>query len=492
MKFKSLLLLPFLLTGCTTTNRINDPFKGTKKNPVVYDEVASSYESPIKKLEPQSETNLLPEALTYMGTNVGPLLTIGRFETPSSGACPFTPEFFEELNYAYDSHSTGSSNQDKFIATESFNSFCDEFIRRFVGGTNEYILTSDTNFIERKNRIKKVAVRQYLGNIFKHTIKEYCNDRKSFYALSDAIGCFTYKARNLRSPKDYYTPEYLADLEAACTKNETEAYYALFDKYGTEYVKDVTFASANMMFMGFSSREYTANLTCREYNKDVLLKVVDDFTNTNPTVSLEDLWVNESEPTSTSNYRVMHYGTMAFYNDLPASLRQYEDSITEAYNSYVLNKLIESESQNANLGIDKETIKTGYNLIGPYHVGEEQKGFDIDNKKSYLGEFDILDDNLYYPTALNDAGFKKLYVRPRILLREDHDEVDLDVKIMIGGKKINIPTVKVDKDAVETDIPWYQIDTKETNNENRAVVLKVEANAKANINRCFVELVFSK
>lgn len=492
MKFKSLLLLPFLLTGCTTTNTINDPFKGTKKNPVVYDEVASSNESPIKKLEPQSETNLLPEASTYMGTNVGPMLTIGRFDTPSSGACPFTPEFFEILNYAYDSSSIGSSSREKFIAAEDFNSFCSEFIRRFVGGENEYAMSTSEDYEKIKNRIKKVAVRQYLDNIFKHTIKEYDDDRKSFYALSDAIGCFTYKARNSFSPRDYYTPEYLADLETACTKNETEAYYALFDKYGTEYVKDVTFTSANMMFLGFSSKAYTANLTCGEYNKDVILKAIDDFTNTNPTVSLEDLWVNEPEATSTSNYRVMHYGTMAFYNVLPTSLRQYKDSITEAYKSYVLNKLIESESQNANLGIDKETIKTGYNLIGPYNVDEEQKGFDIDNKKSYLGEFDIQDDSLYYPTALNDAGFKKLYVRPRILLREDHDEIDVDVKIMIGGKKINIPTVKLGKDAVEVEAPWYQIDTNEANDVNRAVVLKVEANAKTNINRCFVELVFSK
>lgn len=498
MKIKCLLLIPFLLTGCSSTEKVYDPFKETKNNPIVYDEVKTFAELPYPTMEIKEEKDLMPYSSTYCGINVGPMLTIGGINIPNEENSPFKPEFRQLINDAYDTTGSGAPNANKVIGEKTFNDLCNRFIEYFVGGRYEYWMSYSQEERAIKGQIKTIATQKYLSQFFKHTIKDYDGENKSFYVIAKTIGYGAYKARNYVDPKDYYTPQYLADLKNALSKDSLESYYALFDKYGTEYINEVYYAPSQMMFLGLSCKDNYGTVECSEYNEKNIVKVITDAFGNEATVSVDDFWVNKEITSSENNStdRVIHYATKPFYNRLPDNLRQYSEQIEHAYKLYRELKLNETKKEVERLDEDKDTIKDGYVIQGiKPKIGEDDVITDISKSKPLIKNFKICGNlDRYDPRTLCSSGFDTVYIRPKILLSSMAKEYTIDAKLMIGNKKIHlIDNVKYLPTKISITTPWYEIKTKTLLDEDSLSTIKIStSDNKISIARCELEMVYSR
>ena len=498
MKIKCLLLIPFLLTGCSSTEKVYDPFKETKNNPIVYDEVKTFAELPYPTMEIKEEKDLMPYSSTYCGINVGPMLTIGGINIPNEENSPFKPEFRQLINDAYDTTGSGAPNANKAIGEKTFNDLCNRFIEYFVGGRYEYWMSYSQEERAIRDQIKTIATQKYLSQFFKHTIKDYDGENKSFYVIAKTIGYGAYKARNYVDPKDYYTPQYLADLKNALSKDSLESYYALFDKYGTEYINEIYYAPSQMMFLGLSCKDNYGTVECSEYNEKNIVKVITDAFGNEATVSVDDFWVNKEITSSENNStdRVIHYATKPFYNHLPDNLRQYSEQIEYAYKLYRELKLNEAKKEVERLDEDKDTIKDSYVIQGiKPKIGEDDVITDISKSKPLIKNFKICGNlDRYDPRTLCSSGFDTVYIRPKILLSSMAKEYTIDAKLMIGNKKIHlIDNVKYLPTKISITTPWYEIKTKTLLDEDSLSTIKIStSDNKISIARCELEMVYSR
>ena len=82
------------------------------------------------------------------------------------------------------------------------------------------------------------------------------------------------------------------------------------------------------------------------------------------------------------------------------------------------------------------------------------------HKKPFEFNFNFVnEDTMYNPVVMSEAGFKKLFMRPKITLSEDRK---YNAEITIGGKRAKI----------ENDI-WYQIDIKDIEEAGTNVKFKL-------------------
>ena len=498
MKIKRLLLVPFLLSGCVDSSKVYDPFKETKDNPIVYDEVNHVAELDCLNIEPKEETNLMLYPETYAGVNVGPILNIGGFDSPDQEHCPFKPEFKEILNDAFNSSSGGRSDSSKLICSETFDGICSQFIEYFAGGAYEYYLNYSGEERTILETIKKAAVKKYLANMFKHTLKNYDEENKSYYIIARSIGYYTLKSRALVRPRDYYTDQYLADLKSVLSLDNLDTYYALFDKYGTEYISNITYVPADMAFVGMSCKEYYGEITCSEYNGNEIYKVIKDGLANESRITMDDFWMNNKDRSLTDDNkdRVIHYATTSFYNKLPEGYSsQDEGKIKYAYDLYREKKLAELNKEINKIVETKDVIKDGHHLYGPMYKGETGDPVPMSKDKPFIKSMNLCGNLEHYdPRVLFGQGFDTVYVRPKILMNPMNNDFTVDAKIMIGDKKIHaLDNVKYSPTQVVITSPWYEIKTKNIQDPNSLAILKVSSDNKdAKLLKCELELVYTR
>ena len=502
MKIKSLLLIPFLLSSCassTEETKTSNPFKETSDSKVVYDEVPSTTETPYEQLKPQAESDLIYYDRSYIGVNVGPIPTVGTVIVPDQEHCPFTPAFREELSEMVDSSAT-SKNPSRLIRSESFEGLVNLFEDDFM---TEYYLSYPS--MEERNlhlEIKHAATKKYLSQFFKHTLYENDeNEQKSYYVFAEGLANFCHDARHPKRPSDYYTEEYKKDLIETLEKDEIETYFGLFDKYGTEYIEALTFAPSQMIFMGFSSKAGLADISCTQYDQDAIINAVNGMLEEEPLLNLDDFWINGDERSYFSGSfdnmgaRLITYRTRSFYNYLPEGYSDFRVKINEAYKQYRQAKFEEFKESNKDLylGEEKTTIKDNYRIVGE---GLSSKAsVEIKKNGQFLDGFHVKDvESMYNPQELSNKGYTKVYFRPNVKFSEEHDDLDITLQIMAGGKKIKaLDSVKLAKDETSLTSAWYQLEIKDLLEVSDEVTIVITSgNNKSTITKCDFEIVYTK
>ena len=476
MKLKTLLLLPFIITGCTGNNISSDETplttlptlpSSTNRPTFTSDNSSSIEEDPYSDLPTADSLNDLRHVKPTInnetmrdivwldfgfGRNVHIDADMTNPEILDEEHCPFVPEVYQKLNEHADS-GFKSANFSRLVAN-SFEKLCDDFGIYFYNESFSQYYEKDIKEIAEKIRSAKIA--KYLGQFYKKTNFDKGIYEKKTYAILTTLSSSNYTSREtIYSFENYgFKDSYIEELKEVLEKNEFQGYYDLFEKYGTEYIYKVTYGPRQAMYVGFSGN---VTFEVYGYNQQALATEITNLVDRNGDITLNDFSVTESEyewgAEDLKGARQVSYGTRPFYNLLPEKydLYKYQDRMHDAYKKYSEMKLQEMEQDINNLVEEQNIVNDAY-----YIRSTEEAS----HKKPFEFNFNFIsEDTMYNPVVMSEAGFKKLFMRPRISLSEERK---YNAEITIGGKRAKI----------ENDI-WYQIDVNDIEKAGTNVKFKL-------------------
>ena len=495
MKLKTLLLLPLLLTGCSQGNTSSEQIPLTEL-PVLPSESStistsrtenssansgsisssdnsSSSSTPnekplsdlptaesldnLRKAEPKkAEEKIYDFAWEYLGRNVRLDADLASPDFFDEEHNPFVPEVFENMNEYVDTSFSGTKGK-CVIRGQSFGNLCSQFTDRFVYSTYGSIYTTEQEkaFLELRN----AKIEKYVGKYYSKTrFDNKCEGEETYTIITDLYSV-TYKSRNdIRCFYNFYKQSYIDELASVLEKNELSTYYDFFEKYGTECINAVTFGPKRTMYLGFTGN---VSFDIRENNQNGIKESVEELVKNNGNITLNDYWINESEypidDESNQGLRLISYRTVPFYNRLPEGLESYRNQIEEAYKQYQQLKIEEIKNDVNNQVEEQNHVNDAYY--------KSSNGEAISKKKPFSFQFNfVLESELYNPQSMLVAGFKNLYMRPRIIMSED---TNYDAEIIIGGKRAKV-----------RDCNWYQININDLFNIDSNVHFKLTPESK--------------
>ena len=499
MKLKSLLLLPFIVTGCTGNNISSEetplttlptlpstlPSSNTDRPTSTSENSSTNEEDPfsdlltteslnnLRNIEPTIHNETMKDIkwLDFgFGRNVHIDADMTNPEILDEEHCPFIPEVYEKMNEHADSGFKGA-NYSK-LASSTFDGLCKEFGRYFYEESFSQYYEKDIREIAESIREAKIA--KYLGQFYKKTNFNKGVFENKTYAMLTTVSSANYTSRNSLHTFDNYgfKDSYIEELKEVLEKDELQGYYDLFEKYGTEYIYKVTYGPRQAMYLGFSG-----NVTFEVfgYNQQDLATEITDLVKRNGDITLNDFTITESEyewgAEDWKGARQVSYGTRPFYNLLPKKydLYKYKDRMHAAYKQYSEMKLQELEKSVEDLVEEQNYINDAY---------YKQTNETISKKKPFTFDFNFVEEsNMYNPSEMQGVGFTKLYMRPRITLSS---ECKYSAEITIGGKR-----AKVD------DNVWYQIDINDIIENSTNVRFKLTPEGKATA-EVILEFVYMK
>ncbi len=471
MKLKTLILIPFLLTGCT---------KAIEEE-IHYDTLSTVEEPPIKEVEAKNES-MLDYGRGYLGVNVRIDAPLGTINVPDDEHCPFKPDFRESLNYSV--NSGFNSENSCLIASESFEGLCSQFKRAFFkDGLEEHV--SDYDYPKQKEekilnkRLKDARIANYLAPFFKNTRYQLdIEEKKTFILFSELLGTSSIASASGQLPHYCYKDSYIEELKAVIEKDDYETYCAFFDKYGTHYISEVIYAPKRMIYAGFTSKKGYTNFCRKEYNQKAMVDDIKQIQDLNYGLMLNDYWINESEYSSSDSegrgMKVIAYKTHPFYEHLPEKyeLYKYDDQVEAAYKKYANEKAAALEKESEIENVLPSYIKDSIDIA-------IEKPVSLKKNKAFKHQFNYVEaENVYSPELLYNKDYTKLYFRPRVTLEK---EAQIDIDMMIGGKRVKA-----------SNNIWYQTDVKSLFTVDANVHFKVIAKDKLTIESCSVDLCYTK
>lgn len=522
MKFKQLILISFLLSACTidaASSKTQSSFESKSEDPTsqndtngpqlinnfTYDDVPSFETVPNSEVVVKSEKDCVDFSYNYLGTNVGPVIKMGSFDSRPK-ASPFKEEFKEIASKA-DSFSAHQTNNGNFlIHGESFEDLCEKYVGTFLGGYGniERWPQHDKDTMIIKNDMFYIAIREYLQRYFEHTLyKNVEEECKTFNVFAEELGCFSLGSGAFALPY-YYTDEYLEELLTTLQSGKFEDYYNLFEKYGTEYVSEVFYTPKQTIYAGFSSNKGYINLNVPKYNQNIITDLISEIQVREPATTLCDLWVNHCETSYHNNFedvgaKMLFYKTMPFATFLPYDdqYRQYSKDIEEAYLDYCEIKLQEMREAFNVTGKENTVIHDNYRIVGELNVGTDKpvKTVTIKRGLALAKTVNILQtSNMYDPNELLKNGFEKVYIRPNIMLDSNHEEFTFYGEMSAGSKcfkTIDNVTINEGYNRITTD--WYQLDVKDLcDNDSSIYFFLYTGNGVVTITKCDLEIMYSK
>ena len=481
MRLKTLLLLPFIITGCTGNNISSEetplttlptlpntlPSSSTNVPTSTSENSSTIEEDPLSDLPTAESLNNLRHVkpvvnnetmrdITWLdfgfGRNVHIDEDMTNPEILDEEHCPFVPEVYQKLNEQAD---TGfkSANYSK-LAYNTFAGLCDAFGYFFYDESFSQYYDRDIKEIAEKIRNAKIA--KYLGQFYKKTNFDKGIYENKTYAMLTTVSSANYTSRNSIYTFDNYgfKDSYIEELKEVLEKDEFQGYYDLFEKYGTEYIYKVTYGPRQAMYVGFSGN---VTFEVYGYNQQALATEITNLVERNGDITINDFSVTECEyewgAEDWKGARQVSYGTRPFYNLLPEKydLYKYKDRMHDAYKKYSEMKLQELEKSVEDLVEEQNIVNDAYYI---------QSTVEATHKKPFEFNFNFVnEDTMYNPVVMSEAGFKKLFMRPKITLSEDRK---YNAEITIGGKRAKI----------ENDI-WYQIDVKDIEEAGTNVKFKL-------------------
>ena len=522
MKIKQLVLISFLLSACTidaASSQTQSSFESISEdlisqnetngpqlfNTFTYDTVPSFEAVPNSEVAVKAEEDCVDFSYSYLGTNVGPVIKIGSFDSRPK-ASPFKEEFKAIASKAdsFSAHQTNTGNS--LIHGKSFEDLCEKYVDAFLGGYGniERWPQHGNDSMVIKHDMFYIAIRDYLQRYFEHTLyKNVEEECKTFNVFAEELGGFTLGSGAFALP-DYYTDEYLAELLATLQSGKFEDYYNLFEKYGTEYVSEVFYAPKQTIYAGFSSNKGYINLNIPQYNQGIITDLISEIQIREPATTLCDLWVNHCETSYHNNFedvgaKMLFYKTMPFATFLPydGKYRRYSKDIEEAYLDYCEIKLQEMREAFNVVGKENKVIHDNYRIVGELNVGNDQPIKKVTIKKglALAKTVNILNtSNMYNPNELLENGFEKIYIRPNVRLDDNHGEFTFYGEISAGSKCFKVidnTTIHEGDNRVTTD--WYQLDVKDLcDNGSSIYFFLYTGNGEVTITKCDIEIMYSK
>lgn len=499
MKLKSLLLLPFIITGCTGNNISSEemplttlptlpstlPSSNTDRPTSTSENGSTNEENPfsdlltteslnnLRNIEPTIHNETMRD-ITWLdfgfGRNVHIDADMTNPEILDEEHCPFVPEVYEAMNEHADSGFKGSNYST--LKSSTFDGLCKEFGRYFYEESFSQYYEKDIKEIAESIREAKIA--KYLGQFYKKTNFNKGVFENKTYAMLTTVSSANYTSRYSIYTFDNYgfKDSYIEELKEVLEKDELQGYYDLFEKYGTEYIYKVTYGPRQAMYLGFSG-----NVTFEVfgYNQQALANEITDLVKRNGDITLNDFTITESEyewgAEDWKGARQVSYGTRPFYNLLPEKydLYKYKDRMHAAYKQYSEMKLQELEKSVEDLVEEQNYINDAY-----YKQANET----ISKKEPFTFDFNFVEESkMYNPNEMYGVGFTKLYMRPRITLSS---ECNYNAEITIGSKR-----AKVD------DNVWYQIDINDIIENSTNVRFKLTPEGKVTA-EVILEFVYMK
>ncbi len=494
MRLKTLLLLPFIITGCTGNNISSEEIPSTElptlpssEDPASSNNDGStSEETPLSTLPTAESLNNLrkPEPkinnetmtnITWLdfgfGRNVHVDEDMTNPEILDEEHCPFIPEVYEVLNDAADNGFCSSNAS--YLKSKSLEGLCEIYGNYFYEESFSQVYGEEEKELAAKIRMAKI--KKYLGQFYKKTNSDKpFNDDKTYAILTELCAASYTTRYSIHIFKNYgYKDSYIEELKEVLEKDEYAGYCALFEKYGTEYIHKVTYAPRHAMYLGFSG-----NVTFNTFGFDQKLfeNKVEELLDENGQLTLTDYSITESEynwaEEDWKGARQISYGTWPFYNLLPEKydLYKHRSKIEAAYRKYCAEKLEKLEKEVSELVEEQTYINDAY----------FKRSFDEYNSRQKPFEFDFVfgaESSLQNPQTMYQAGFTKLYMRPRINLSK---EVSYDSEIIIGGKRAKV-----------RDGDWYQINITDLYEVDSNVHFKVTPITNSNVS-VTLEFVYMK
>ena len=496
MKLKTLLLLPFLLTGCSGNNIPKESSEQlpltelpavTQSNeiaPSSSDNESSVPEQPLSDL-PKAEMlanirtatpNPVQEKICeyvaeqYIGRNI---LLDSDITTPAfldEEHNPFVPQVFERMNEYYDGNFFSTKNNCTHVA-HSFEDLCSQFLNYYVYDSYGSIFYSQKEEDAYK-ALRDAKIQKHLGQFFPKTRFDKGIPEVKTYAIITDIRAYTYIARyDLRDFRNFYKQSYINELKTVLEKNDYETYYNFFEKWGTECINAATFASKRMIYLGFSGN---VTFDIRVNNQEDIQDVITELVKDNGNITLNDYYISESKTSADeedgSGLRLISYRTIPFHHLLPEDLRQYRDQIDAAYEQYTADKTEVVKKEVA------EQVKEQNYINDAYY--QETGEATVNSKKPFKFDFNFKqEDEMLNPEVMNSKGYTKMFMRPRIKV---DDGTNYDSEIIIMGKRAKV------KDEV-----WYEINFQELEETGYDVSFKLTpettSHAKVSLEFCYMK-----
>ena len=406
-------LVTLLLAGCSNSSTSSSSQKE-------YARVNAYNDLPIDLLNQKSEQM---ETGRYMGYSVRLTPDLCTIDLVDEEHQVYSQEVREIENEYCDSSSEYTANSFG-VKGETVNALANSF-------WNEL---SHRN-INRDEKIKdymKLKIEKYFNEKFSHTLKTIDdNERKTFYVLMEKLCSWTPIRRGQGTWNAKINENFEKACEDAIKENTYSAYRNIFDTYGIGVVNRITYWPSNSTFLGFSSKDYYANLTVNGYNQSDIETCIADLVKDEGSLNLCDYIINTAEPNS---WRLLDYEFTPIYRALDGLSMSDEAGFKQAYDQYILEKTNELKAK-----VQSPTSSMPSYLRDSLKVlsAQEDSTIGLGKNKKYKVDLTPTADD-YSPAKMAELGFTKVFIRPKIRQNMKSLMVKMDDEITLGDKCVKM------------------------------------------------------
>lgn len=401
-------LVTLLLVGCSGNNN-----QGSSKE---YDVVNSYTDLPFALMDQQSEqinTN------RYLGYGVRLTPDLGTIDVVDDEHQIYSKEALEKENSLCNS-STGFTTG-YGVQAESVDGIVDRF-------WNALKLT-DIHRSENVENYMKLKVKNYFNEKFSHTLKRIdSSEYKSLYVIMEGLYSWSISGRGEGLFQAEINENFAKDCETAIEEDTYSAYCNIFETYGIGVVNQITYWPVNCTILGFSSKDYYANLSVNGYNQSALLEVVNKLVKEEGSLALCDCITNAAEE---NTVRLLDYDFKPIYKVLSLTSEESK-GFQQAYNRYISEKTNELKTK-----IESSTysmpayVRDSIKVLGSQNEHQE---IALGKKTKYKIDVTVSGMSEYNPAKMLELGFDKVFIRPKIRQFMKTIGFKMNDEIVVGGK----------------------------------------------------------
>ncbi len=461
-------LVTLLLAGCSNSSTSSSSQKE-------YARVNAYNDLPIDLLNQKSEQM---ETGRYMGYSVKLTPDLCSIDLVDEEHQVYDQESREMENEYCDSSSSGSRNS-YGVKAQSVSGLADSFWDS-LGLTN---IHRDENI----NNYMKLKVENYFNKMFSHTLKTIDdNERKTMYVLMEQASSWTLTSRGVGTWRAKLNESFEKDCEDALKENTYSAYCHIFETYGIGVVNRLTYWPANSTFLGFSSKDYYANLTVNGYNRGEINSFVSKFMREEGSIILCDYTLNTAD---TDSWRLLDFEFTPIYRALDGLSMSDEAGFKQAYNQYIAEKTDELRRK-----VQSPTTEMPSYLRDSLKVLNVPEGSTIGLKKNTTYKIDLTptaDD--YSPAKMAELGFTKLFIRPKIRQMVKTIGFKMSDEITVGDK-----CAKMLNDVLYFSYPgepyprWYEFDINDLLSSESKIHYEYSVDKTIDVTSVELELCYAK
>ena len=469
-KLITLSLITLLLAGCSS-NASSSSSSSMKQ----YAQVNSYADLPFDLMNQKSEQI---EMGRFMGSSVRLTPDLCTIDLVDEEHQVYSQEVRETESLYCDSSSSSRNTFGVKSATVNglANAFWDE-----LGLTN---IRRNEN-IDNYMRLK---VENYFNKMFSHTIKAIDNnERKAFYVLMERSASWTHISRGQGTWNAKINENFEKACEDAIKENTYSAYCNIFETYGIGVVNRVTYWPANTSFLGFSSKDYYANLTVSSYNKDDIIYFMNKLIKEEGSLNMCDFTVNAAEEDS---WRLLDFEFLPIYRALNSLSMSDEAGFKQAYDQYILEKTNELKRK-----VQSPTSSMSSYLRDSLKVlsAQEDSTISLEKNKKYTIDVTPSEVDDYDPSEMLELGYTKLFVRPKIRQKMNTVGFKMNDEITIGDK-----CVKMMDDSLYTNYSgtlctkWFEFDINDLLSNKSKIHYEYSVDAALDVTAVELELCYAK